>query len=369
MTLKQLKTKASSEALLKAFHDGSETAFSDAMAAFANDIQANIIEEAKQTSSDTAVLMNRGQKPLTSQETKYYNEVVNNGGFDGVETLVPATVFERVFEDLQNDHGLLSKIEFVNTTGVSEFITSRGVNPAWWGKLTDAFKEVLDNGFETINMKQFKLSGYIPVAKAMLDLGPQWLDRYVRTVLVESLRIGLEDAIISGDGNDKPIGMINDIKNVTDGKHPVKTAEDLADFTPKTLGEIMSKFSKVKFDGVETTYYRNVKPEDVIMVVNPSDYWLKVYPAITTQIMDGSYRTGLPLAFDIETSVAVPEGLAVIGVGRDYFMGIASELKIETSDEVKFIDDQRVYAARQYANGQPKSNDSFRLFTLPDPKA
>lgn len=42
--------------------------------------------------------------------------------------------------------------------------------------------KVLDNGFDVINMKQFKLSGYIPVCKAMLDLGPVWLDRYVRTV-------------------------------------------------------------------------------------------------------------------------------------------------------------------------------------------
>ncbi len=67
-------------------------------------------------------------------------------------------------------------------TGVTEWIVSRGVNPAWWGKLCEAVKKVLDNGFDVINMKQFKLSGYIPVCKAMLDLGPVWLDRYVRTV-------------------------------------------------------------------------------------------------------------------------------------------------------------------------------------------
>lgn len=99
---------------------------------------------------------------------------------------------------------------------------SRGVNPAWWGKLCEAVKKVLDNGFDVINMKQFKLSGYIPVCKAMLDLGPVWLDRYVRTVLVESLRIALEQAIVDGTGKDMPVGMMRDISKQTSGEYAEK---------------------------------------------------------------------------------------------------------------------------------------------------
>lgn len=365
MTLSKLTESKSQDALLKAFKDGSEEAFGSAMVAFSDEIQTKVLAEAKNQNSDITIMMNRGQAQLTNSETKYYNEVINNGGFAGTEELVPATIFERVFEDLEQEHQLLNKIQFVNVTGVAEFITSRGVNPAWWGKLCEEIKQVLDNGFDVINMHQFKLSAYIPVCKAMLDLGPVWLDKYVRTVLVESLKIALELAIVNGTGQDQPIGMMRSIKDVTDGVHVEKKAEALKDFSPETLGALMSRFSKINVEGVATPYYRTIKPEDVLLMVNPSDYWLTVYPAITTQIMDGSYRTGLPLPFAIIPSVAVPEGKAVAGVGRDYFMGIGSTLKIDVSDEVKFIEDQRVYLAKQYANGQPKSDESFIVLTLP----
>ena len=355
--------------LLNAFKDGSEEAFGVAMTHFANEIQKVVLEEAKNENDDQLIMSNRGQDILTSDEKKYYNEVIDNEGFEGVETLVPKTVFERVFEDLKNEHPLLSKIQFVNTTGVAEFITSRGINPAWWGKLTSEIKEVLDNGFDTVDVKLFKLSGYIPVAKDMLDLGPTWLDRYVRTVLVESLQIGLENAIVDGDGVTQPIGMMRDIKNVSDGKHVEKDSTPLSGFTPEALGELMGKFSKLVIDGVENETYRNIKPEDVIMLVNPTDYWTDVYPAITIQLAnDGSYRTGLPLPFNIIESVAVPTGKIVVGVAKDYFMGLGSGLQIGVSDEVKFIEDQRVYLAKQYANGQPKANDSFIVLDLPAKK-
>jgi HK97 family phage major capsid protein len=54
--------------------------------------------------------------------------------------------------------------------------------------------------FHKLNFGQTKLSAFVPVCKAMLDLGPAWLDRYVRTILYEALANGLEDGIINGRG-------------------------------------------------------------------------------------------------------------------------------------------------------------------------
>ncbi|WP_373565648.1 phage major capsid family protein, partial [Schaalia odontolytica] len=65
----------------------------------------------------------------------------------------------------------------------------------------------------------------MPVAKAMLDLGPTWLDQYVRTVLSESMAIALEDAVVNGTGKDMPIGMMKDLAGaVVDGVYPDKKA-------------------------------------------------------------------------------------------------------------------------------------------------
>lgn len=365
MTVKNLKgVAAASDQLMTAFKDGNEENFSNAMVALSQEIQDKILKEAQTQNQDQLVLMNRGQRVLTSQETKFYNEVINNDGFAGVEELVPATVFERVFEDLTQSHVLLQKINFVNTTSTTEWIVSRGVNPAWWGKLCEEIKQVLDNGFDVISMKQFKLSGYIPLCKAMLALGPVWVDRYVRTVLIESLRIALEAAIVDGTGKDQPIGMMRDMSSQTDGEYAEKTAEAINALDAVTLGKYMAQLSKFNIDGVTDPIYRNVNPSDVILIVNPTDYWAKVFPAKTVLTANGEYVQTLPVPVSDMQSIAVPEGKAVIGVASDYFMGLGSTLKIEASDEYHFVEDERVYLAKQYANGQPKRNESFIVLDI-----
>lgn len=82
MTVKNLKgVTAASDQLMKAFKDGNEESFSAAMVSLSKEIQDKILEEATAKNQDQLVLMNRGQRVLTTQETKFYNEVVKNEGF------------------------------------------------------------------------------------------------------------------------------------------------------------------------------------------------------------------------------------------------------------------------------------------------
>lgn len=362
MTVKDLGQKSKNELLKEAFNKGDEASFSKAMVNFAEGIKADVLKEAQAYNSDQTVLTSRGQHALTNKETKFYNAVVANGSFAGVEELVPPTVFERVFEFLTTEHVLLKEINFVNVTGVAEFVVSKGVNPAWWGKLCEEIKQVLDNGFEVINMKQYKLSAYMPVCKAMLDLGPVWLDKYVRTVLIESLQIALEEAIINGTGQDQPIGMMRDLSIVNKNIHAEKEAEPLLELTPTTFGKMMAKVGEVIVG--ESTLQRSVSPDQVLMAVNPNDYWLIVYPRITVLNDAGVYVQTMPLPFKIIQSVSVTKGKLVVGLGSDYFLGLGSTLKLESSDDYRFVEDERVYLAKQYGNGRPKSNESYTVYDI-----
>ncbi|TGB05482.1 phage major capsid protein [Halobacillus salinus] len=350
------------EALVAALESGDSEKFAEAMVNMAEGIQTDILQEANtllhKEINDQQVLSSRGMHPLTSEEKKYYNEVIDGEGFDGVEALVPATVITRVFEDLTQNHPLLTAINFVNTTGITKWVSKKGtVNPAFWGKLTSTIKELLDDGFEVLNTDLYKLSAFMPVAKAMLALGPVWLDRYVRAVLAEAVSIALEEAIVKGTGNDQPIGMIKNLSGaVVDGVYPDKSATTLTAFDPATLGtEVMAPLTK---DGTRSV-------SNVILVVNPLDYWSKVFGATTYLTQNGTYAYGvLPIPATIIQSVAVPSGKMVAGVASDYFMGVGFNRKIEQSDEVRFIEDQRVYMTRMAANGRPKDNDSFKVYDI-----
>jgi len=76
----------------------------------------------------------------------------------------------------------------------------------------------------------------------------------------------------------------------------------------------------------------------------------------------------LPYPTTIIQSAAVPSGKAVLGLGKNYFMGIGSGTgdggKLEYSDDFKFLEDKRVYRIKLYGNGMPKDHTSFILMDI-----
>ncbi|KPI46281.1 major capsid protein [Clostridioides difficile] len=348
--------------LMEAIKGNDEEKITTAFLRMAEDIQENLLKEARSIANvesvDRAILDKRGMPQLTSEERAYYSQVIEKRGFTDLEVTMPRTIFDRVFDDLEQNHPLLSAITFENTTGVTEWVIRKtGTEAAWWGQLTDPIKKELEGGFAKINTVAYKLSSYLPVAKSMLDLGAEWLDRYVRVVLTESISLGLEMGIVAGTGKDQPIGMMKDLKgSVVEGVYPDKVAKPLADFKPITLGtEIMAPLTN---DGKRTV-------TNVIMLVNPVDYWAKIFGATTMLTSNGTYVYGvLPIPGSVIQTVAVPKNKLIVGVAKDYFMGIGSAGKIEYSDEYKFLEDVRVYLAKQYATGTPKDNFSFLVFDI-----
>lgn len=345
--------------------DNSED-ISVALVRMAEGIQENILKEAQTQArslirtqvNDRNVLNERGMNVLTTEERNYYEQVIEKRSFTNLDVALPKTVFDRVFDELDKAHPLLNKITFQNTTAVTEWVIRKtDCEAAWWGKLTDAIKKELSQGFDKIKTDMYKLSAYMPVSKAMLDLGPEWLDRYVRAVLSESISMALEYAIVAGTGKDQPIGMLKDLKgSVVEGVYPDKAAIKLNDFKPTTLGKsVMAPLTK---DGKRAV-------PSVLVLVNPLDYWEKVFGATTFLTAQGTYVHGvMPIPSEIIQSVAVPKGKLIAGMGKDYFMGIGSSQKIEYSDEYKFLDDERTYLAKQYATGQPTDNESFLVFDI-----
>lgn len=338
-----------------------------ALSAFADNIQTQVLAEARTYADDKAVLANRSGMELTSEERKYFMAVIDAGeGFSAVDQLVPATVINRVFDNLVADRPLLRAIDMVNVGLATEWIFSVGVNPAFWGTLCANIQELQDKGFRRVDINQMKLSAFMPVCKAFLELNsPEWLARYVVTVLTEAIQMALESAIVDGTGQNQPVGMRRSINNVTSGVHNETTAKEIAQLDPATSGEIMAALSKITIeDGV--VIERNLNPADVALVVNPQTYWKRIFPMYTTQTLNGAYVQNLPLPFNLIQSTAVPEDELVIGVARDYFFGLGMGTRITSSDEYHFVEDERIYLAKMYGNGQPKFDGAFQRYTLAD---
>lgn len=336
-------------------------------------IQEHVINEAGivQQQRDVSVLASRGVRQLTSEESKYYEKVIEAMRSSGpkqalseLDVVLPKTTIDAVFEDLTTDHPLLEAVDFQNTSAMVEvLLNTNGEELASWGTLTSEIVKELTSGFKKINMSLEKLSAFLPVSKSMLDLGPIWMDRYVRMILSEALANGLENGIVCGTGKDMPIGMnrqVGEGVTVTGGVYPEKKLEKITKFDPVTYGKLIAELTKGP-NG------KTRKINNLILLINPADYFGKIMPATTIRTPDGKYVNDvLPYPTTIIQTTQVTAGKAIFGLGKRYFMGIGTEKsgKIEYSDEYKFLEDERVYLVKLYGHGEPKDNNAFTYLDI-----
>lgn len=351
----ELKTK-----MEEAVKSGDNAKQVEAMTELMQYVAQEATREAKETmkalNNDNAIMTARGAKLLTSEEVNYYSKVIEamktNSSLTNIEVTMPITIIDRVFEDLEVQHPLLSIIDFQNVTGMIETIVRTGdVAPAWWGKLTDAIEKELESGFEKKSVNLYKLSAFLPICKAHLDLGASWLDSFIRRFFVEALSLGLEDAIVAGTGKDQPIGMNRDLEGaVVEGVYPEKATVPISDLKPATIGALIAPLT----NGGKRAVTK------ILMVVNPIDYLKRIFPATTVLTANGTYATNvLPFPTDVIQSASVEEGKAIVGLASKYFMGLGSSQKIEKSEEYHFLEDETVYLGKMYGNGFPVDNKAF----------
>lgn len=342
----------------------------------AQETEASILEQARQT-RDEDILKARGNRQLTSEETKFYqnlDQLVRTGFVQGVDNVpMPYTIIERVFEDLTTNHPLLQCVEMVTAPARADLIyNADGVKLATWGKIDAGITKELETGFKTISLTAGKLSAYMPVSLGILDLGPVWLDNYVRTVLSEAIAEGLEDGIVNGNGIDKPIGMISNLEGSYSSSTgwPAKSATAVNALDPATYATILAQLATHPAgDDYGTDRSRAVN--EVLLIVNPATYLSKVYPAVTIMGANGTYVQTFPYPTRVIQSNAVPANKAIFGVDQKYFFGLCSDQggKLDYSDHAKFLDDQRLYKIKLYGNGTPKDNNAFYYADITNLKA
>ena len=367
------KTNESAVALAKAFKSGNEEEMTKAWELFANEMKEDYAEAI--ASNDSNIMAQRGFRQLTSKEVAFYEKFIESAkssnpkqAFTSLLTdnleFMPETIIEDVFRDLEEEHPLLGKINFQNVSYLTTWLLNdHASQKAVWGEITDEISKEITSAFKSINVNQCKLSAFAVIEKGMLDLGPVFIDAYIRRCLKEALALGLEDAIINGTGNNMPIGLNRNIAkgvSVTGGVYPLKTAEAVTDFTPKSYGALLGKLAK-KENGKKRKF------GSVALICNQNDYLTKIMPATTVLNANGTYVNNLfPFPTEVIISNVLEDGKAVLALLPEYFMGIGGSKDgvIEYSDEYKFIEDQRAYKIKMYGAGRAEDNTSALLLDI-----
>lgn len=325
-------------------------------------------------SGDQAALASRGYRILTSEEKEFYAaitkkaESVNATGFGDILPGLPVTVINDIARNLTQEHPLLNAINFQNVGYSTKLVLNShtGQNAAW-GAIPAQITQQITSAFKVIDMTLAKLSCYALLPLDLVRMGAQFLDNYVRTIITEATACAIEAAIVTGDGDGKPIGMNRKLDAqavITSGVYAAKTAIEVTGFTPEEYGALVADNLVTTDTGIYKSDMRYLA-----LICNPVDYLKKVMPATTVLNNIGQYVGGL---FPIPTSVYVSAGLttgeAILGFTSEYYCGIGAPKTgaIDVSDEYKFVEDMRTFKCLTYANGRAFDNSSFALLDISD---
>ena len=365
LNFNNLKQKDAAIALQKAMTEGKEEDIQQAWVGFQQSIVDTVKADFAEYSmtQDKTILSQRGYRQLTNAEEKYYEKFIEapkspnpKQAFIELSSLpegiMPETIIEDVFKELVEEHPLLDKINFNYAKYMTKWVLNdHTLDTAVWGELNSEIAKQITSAFKIVDITQNKLSAFAAIPLDMLDLGPTFLDAYIRAVLKDAILCGLEKAIVDGTGKNQPIGLTRDVSedvSVSAGVYPPKTPIAVTSFTPAEYGKLLAKMAKNEKG-------RMRKFGKVLLICNQEDYLTKIMPATTVQNTSGTYINNLfPFPTDVTISNELETGKAIICLPEEYFMciGGAKEGVITYSDEYKFLEDMRYYKIKTYGAGK-----------------
>ena len=347
-----------------------ETAWVAMQDALVNSLTTQITNQVAANTVDQVVLANRGADILTTEERKFFNQVVQSDGFTD-ELILPETIEERIYEDLMTEHPLLSLINFRNLGTITlTAITSEYEGAAVWGPIFGDIKGQLNAAFKQEKIAQSKLTAFVVLPKDLDKFGPVWVEAYVRTQITETYAVALENAIINGAGpvKEQPIGLVRDLQAAVDPTDGHAKKEYAGNLTLADDTTIITEFASI---GELLSVRQNGKSVNidgkVVLVINPKDSW-KLRAKFTTRNANGAYITNVPFDFKIVPSVFATADEVVAFVQDRYDAYRGGGIEVKEYKETLALEDCNLHIAKTFAFGKPRDNKASAIYKLALPQ-
>lgn len=334
---------------------------------------SEIVEKlSDETNEKINALMESHSAPnMSAEETKFFAAITS--GVGNAEVTLPLEIINQVFVELTYAHPLLDVIKFQSMGLRTKAITSDGIyggGVAVWGNFADDIKGQLNQNFNEYDFSQNKLTAYTVIPKDALEYSYDWLKTFIVLQLSEAIAVALETALVSGDGNNKPVGLIKDAtvvngtttygdKTVSADLSPLATldnSKEVSQQAAKILAPIMKKLS-FSSKNVPLNISGQVK-----ILVNPQDYY--DFTAMFLYLnANGVWVDILPFNITVVQSMAVPTGKGIVFVANRYwaYMG---KMTMQEFDQTLAIEDLQLYTTKSFYWGKPYDNNAAALVTI-----
>lgn len=280
--------------------------------------------------------------------------------------LVPQVFLGLIRENIM-EYSKLYKHVFVRRLGGNGKLVVMGTIPeAVWTECCAKINE-LTLGFNSVEVECNKVAGFIPVCNSLLEDSEIDLAAEIITALGQSIGLALDKAILYGTGVKMPLGVVTRLKQTTQPDTYPAQARPWVNLNTTNVITINAATEGVDlFAAIVTAsgaakgkYSRGSK----VWIMNETTYTTLIANALNINaagaITAGINGTMPVVGGAIEVLNFVPDNVILGGFFDLYLLAERGVIRIERSDEVRFLEDETVFKGKARYDGEPTIAEAF----------
>ena len=317
-------------------------------------------------------LEERGAFVARTEVKDFLQRVRELRGISGASVLIPDTMIELLREEIQVSSKLIAKVNKKKIKGTARQPVMGTIPEGFWIESTAALKEI-ELGFSQVKVDGYKVGGYIVIANSILEDSDIALADEIVSALGEAIAKALDKAILYGDGNSMPIGVVTRLAQTT---KPAAYSADAPAWEDLHTSNI-TKFASASMTG--EAFFK--KLGEVFASVSAkhaknAPVWIMNHKtAITVKTFGINFNAAGAIVSGVNGQMpvfggeiieleCVPDNDIAVGFFETYLLSERSGATITSSEHAQFIEDNTIFKGVARYDGTPADAKAFAAVNI-----
>ena len=287
----------------------------------------------------------------------------------GQELLIPEVVLPLIRDSVNKNSKLMKHVNVQRVGGTARQTIMGDIPEAVWTEMCKKLNE-LKLDLSAAEVDGYKVGGYIAVCNAVLDDSDINLATVIIDALGQAIGYAVDKAIVYGKGTKMPMGFVTRLAQTeapADAPANAREWKDLSKSNIQTVPEATgSKLFAAIVKAASAAKAKNGNGK--FWVMNEATYGSLMAELITFNsagaIVSGMNMQMPVVGGQIEILDFMPDNNIGFGYGSKYLLAERAGTAIESSEHVRFVEDQTVFKGTARMDGMPVIEEAFVLMGI-----
>lgn len=279
---------------------------------------------------------------------------------------IPQVFLGLIRENLIDYSKLYKHVSVRQVGGEARAVIMGTIPEAVWTECCANLNE-LDLVFADVELDCYKLGGYYAICNANLEDSNVDLATELITALSKAIGLALDKAILYGDANKKPLGVVARLAQTEQPSDYPTTARPWVDLHTTNIKSIAAGTTGAALIAAIVEAFGNAKGSysrgEKVWVMNEKTYTSLVSASVSVDasgaIVAGVNGVMPVIGGVIEVLDFIPDNVIIGGYFDLYLLAERAGARFATSEHVRFLQDQTVFKGTARYDGKPAIAEGF----------